>query len=91
MSLLDRIEALPTELIHKIFEQYWDLSSAQPMYQLVMRPIDTFSIGTNKEPLNIGRTADTEGDSPYNDGRVEPDSEEYRKVRSKLERHQCFC
>ncbi|KAG9655692.1 hypothetical protein KCU95_g14702, partial [Aureobasidium melanogenum] len=78
MSLLDRIEALPTELVHKIFEHYWDFSADKVLYQLEMKPREAFSISTDREPLSIGRTAYIEGNSPYDDRRVDPDSEEYQ-------------
>ncbi|THV93507.1 hypothetical protein D6D26_08146 [Aureobasidium pullulans] len=64
MSLLDRIDALPAEMIHNIFKHYWDLSSEVTMYQLDMMPRDTFSVSYNRESLDLGRTADPA--SPYN-------------------------
>lgn len=91
MSLLDRIEGLLTELVHKIFEHYWDFNTNKVLYQLKMRPREVFSISTDRESLNIGRTAEIEGISPYNDGRMDTDSEEHQNVRSHLEQHQCFC
>lgn len=91
MSLLNRIKALPIELVHKIFEHYWDFSTGKVLYQLNMQPREAFSISTHRKTLNIGRTADIEGNSPYDDGRMDPDSEEYQNVRSRLERHQFFC
>ncbi|KAH0030404.1 hypothetical protein KCU78_g3077, partial [Aureobasidium melanogenum] len=78
MSLLNRIEALPIELVHEIFEHYWDFSTDKVLYQLNMQPREAFSISTHRKTLNIGRTADIEGNSPYDDGRVDPDSEEYQ-------------
>lgn len=82
MSLLDKIENLPTELVHKIFEHYWDFSTNKVMYQLKMEPREAFSISTKREPLKNGRTANIDVASPYDDGRVDPDSEEYQNVRS---------
>ncbi|KAH0367603.1 hypothetical protein KCU65_g4639, partial [Aureobasidium melanogenum] len=76
MSLLDRVEALPTELVHKIFEHYWTFSADKVLYQLKMRPREVFSISTDRESLNIGRKI--EGNSPYNDERVDTDSEKYQ-------------
>ncbi|THV63487.1 hypothetical protein D6D28_10640 [Aureobasidium pullulans] len=64
MSLLDRIDALPAEMIHNIFKHYWDLSSEVTMYQLDMMPRDTFSVSYNRESLDLGRRADPA--SPYN-------------------------
>ncbi|KAH0168935.1 hypothetical protein KCU67_g3274, partial [Aureobasidium melanogenum] len=78
MSLLDRIESLPIELVHKIFEHYWDFSTDKVLYQLNMQPREAFSISAHRKTLNIGHTADIEGNSPYDDGRVDPDSEEYQ-------------
>lgn len=71
MSLLDRIEALPAELVHKIFEHYWDFSTNKILYQLKMKPREVFSIGTKRESLNIGRITNRDHVSPYDDGRVE--------------------
>ncbi|KAH0374971.1 hypothetical protein KCU92_g10271, partial [Aureobasidium melanogenum] len=66
-SILDRIDGLPTEIVHRIFEFYWDLSSPsnECVYQLVMRPRDTFSVSTVTRPQDLGRTPDPDIDSPY--------------------------
>ncbi|KAK6006182.1 hypothetical protein QM012_006592 [Aureobasidium pullulans] len=76
MSLLNRIKDLPTELVHKIFEHYWGFSTNKVLYQLKMNTRETFSISTDRLSSNIGRTADIQGKSPYNDGRVDPAAKE---------------